>query len=120
MSKVKISRIFTKDFWTRKKNTEECTNVPESPIMAVEEKDGYDLLIKEKLQDVAMKHQQKEKKVESYCIRTPLDEEVFLKFKILCGRMNVTMGYVTARMIENLVKNNIDKLKFIIDDNAEV
>lgn len=120
MSKVKISRIFTKDFWTRKKKTEECTNVPESPIMAVEEKDESDLQEDEKLQVLTGEYQQKEKKAKPQYIRTTLDEEVFLKFKMMCATRNIPMGIVTNRLIEHFVKMNEDKLKIIINGMPEV
>lgn len=129
----------TAEFWENQKKMEEYENVPESPailaeekdepnlqakeessVMPVKEKDESDLLIKEKSQVLTREHQQKERKVESYCIRTNLYEDVFLKFKMLCGRMNVTMGIVTARMIDDFVEKNTEELRIIMNENTKI
>lgn len=120
MSKVKISRLFTKEFWTRKKKTEECTNIPESPVMVVEEKDESALQEKEKSQVLTKEYQQKEKKTKPQYIRTTLDEDVFFKFKMMCATMNIPMGIVTNRLIEKFVKKNENRVKMVINENPEV
>lgn len=110
----------TAEFWENQKKMEEQENVPESPVMPAEERGESDLQEKEKSQVLTREHQQKEKKAKPQYIRTTLDEEVFLKFKMMCATMNIPMGIVNSRLIENFVKKNENRVKMVINENPEV
>lgn len=121
------------------KKTEDCENVPESPAIPAEEKDESDLQVKEespvmpveercesdlqekeKSQVLTREHQQKAKKAKPQYIRTTLDEDVFLRFKVMCATMNIPMGIVNSRLIENFVKKNENRVKMVVNENPEV
>ena len=120
MSKAKRKRMFTSKYRENQKKTEERENIPESPAVVTEEKDESDLQVKEKSKDSAMKRTRETAEVEIYRARTGLYKDEIIKFKILCSIMNISQGAMVARMIRSFIAKNIDKLRIIIDDSAEV
>lgn len=67
-----------------------------------------------------IKRQRMTADVKTYRIGAGLYEDEIIKFKVLCNIMNVSPSAMMARMIRSFIAKNIDKVKMIIDENAEV